>query len=83
MHRAEGLQFNHVWIAGCEEGLLPHGRSVRGGTESEERRPAHVAVTRAARTLHASWAPERGGREREPWRYLADLAGDRAVDQLL
>ena len=75
VHRAKGLEFDHVWIAGLEEGLLPHGRSVREGTEPEERRLAYVAVTRARRTLHASWARERGGRPREPSRYLADIGG--------
>ena len=75
IHRAKGLEFDHVWIAGLEEGLLPHGRSVREGTEPEERRLAYVAVTRAKRTLHASWARERGGRPREPSRYLADIGG--------
>ena len=44
------------------------------GNEPEERRSAYVAVTRARRTLHASWARERGGRPREPSRYLAALA---------
>jgi DNA helicase II / ATP-dependent DNA helicase PcrA len=73
IHRAKGLEFEHVWLAGLEEGLLPHARSVREGTEAEERRLAYVAVTRARRTLHASWARARGGREREPSRYLADL----------
>ena len=75
IHRAKGLEFDHVWIAGVEEGLLPHGRSVREGTEPEERRLAYVAVTRAKRTLHVSWARERGGRPREPSRYLADIGG--------
>jgi DNA helicase-2/ATP-dependent DNA helicase PcrA len=73
IHRAKGLEFDHVWIAGAEEGLLPHRRSVREGAEPEERRLAYVAVTRAKRTLHVSWARERGGREREPSRYLVDL----------
>src|SRR5512133_1186968 len=73
IHRAKGLEFDHVWLAGLEEGLLPHRRSVRAGAEPEERRLAYVAVTRARRTLHVSWARERGGREREPSRYLVDL----------
>jgi ATP-dependent DNA helicase UvrD/PcrA len=75
IHRAKGLEFDHVWLAGVEEGLLPHGRSVREGGEPEERRLAYVAVTRAKRTLHASWARERSGRPRESSRYLADIAG--------
>jgi superfamily I DNA/RNA helicase len=74
IHRAKGLGFDHVWVAGPEEGLLPHGRSVSEGKEPEERRLAYVAVTRARRTLHASWARERGGRPHEPSRYLAPLA---------
>ena len=75
IHRAKGLEFDHVWLAGVEEGLLPHRRSVREGGEPEERRLAYVAVTRAKRTLHVSWARERGGRPREPSRYLADIGG--------
>jgi superfamily I DNA/RNA helicase len=71
IHRAKGLEFDHVWIAGLEERLLPHGRSIREGAEPEERRLAYVAVTRARRTLHVSWSRERDGREREPSRYLA------------
>jgi DNA helicase-2/ATP-dependent DNA helicase PcrA len=73
VHRAKGLEFDHVWIAGVDEGLFPHARSVREGSEPEERRLAYVAVTRARRTLHASCARERRGREREPSRYLAEL----------
>jgi ATP-dependent DNA helicase UvrD/PcrA len=82
VHRAKGLEFDHVWIAGLEEGLLPHGRAVREGTEPEERRLACVAVTRARRALHASWAHERAGRGREPSRYLADIAGETRASRL-
>ena len=74
IHRAKGLEFDHVWIAGVEEGLLPHGRSMREDGEPEERRLAYVAVTRARRTLHTSWARERGGRPHDPSRYLVALA---------
>jgi DNA helicase II / ATP-dependent DNA helicase PcrA len=74
VHRSKGLEFEHLWIAGLEEPLFPHGRSVSEGNEPEERRLAYVAVTRARRTLHASWARERGGRPHQPSRYLAALA---------
>jgi DNA helicase-2/ATP-dependent DNA helicase PcrA len=77
IHKAKGLEFDHAWIAGMEERLLPHGRSVREGSEPEERRLAYVAVTRARRSLHVSWVAERGGRQREPSRYLIDLMGPR------
>jgi superfamily I DNA/RNA helicase len=75
VHRAKGLEFDHVWVAGLEERLFPHRRSVREGSEPEERRLAYVAVTRARLSLHVSWARERAGRPREPSRYVADLAG--------
>jgi superfamily I DNA/RNA helicase len=74
VHRAKGLEFDHVWVAALEEGLFPHGRSVREGAEPEERRLAYVAVTRARRTRHVSWARQRETRDREPSRYMADLA---------
>ncbi len=76
IHRAKGLEFDRVWIAGAEEGRLPHGRSVRDGQEAEERRLAYVAVTRAGSTLHVSWAARRSGRRREPSRYLSLIGSD-------
>jgi superfamily I DNA/RNA helicase len=75
VHRAKGLEFDHVWLAGVEEGLLPHARALRVGHEPEERRLAYVAVTRARHTLHLSWARRRKDRPREPSRYLPLIAG--------
>ncbi len=75
VHASKGLEFPHVFIAGCEEGMLPH----HGGfTEEdagnaqeekfdkeqqtrleEERRLMYVAVTRAQRSLTLTWCKER------------------------
>ncbi len=52
MHTAKGLEFNHVFIPGMEEGLFPSSMSLDedGGIE-EERRLCYVGITRAKKTL--------------------------------
>ena len=68
LHSAKGLEFNNVFLPGWEEGLFPHQRALdeqgRAGLE-EERRLAHVGITRARlraklyfatnRRIHGSW----------------------------
>ncbi len=60
MHGAKGLEFDHVFLPGWEEGVFPSQRSLdEGGLASleEERRLAYVAITRARRRctiLHAA-----------------------------
>ena len=60
MHGAKGLEFNHVFLPGWEEGVFPSQRSLdEGGLASleEERRLAYVAITRARRSctiVHAA-----------------------------
>ena len=57
MHNAKGLEFPVVFIAGLEEGLFPHSRSLDSPTAmEEERRLCYVAMTRARTKLHLSWA---------------------------
>ncbi len=78
IHGAKGLEFPFVFIAGCEEGFLPHEKSLwePGGAE-EERRLFYVALTRAQRhccLLHAATRLLRGrARPRTPSRFLAEI----------
>jgi superfamily I DNA/RNA helicase len=60
MHAAKGLEFACVFIAGCEQGLLPY--SLFEGREAdleEERRLFYVGMTRAKRYLFLSYAKRR------------------------
>ena len=52
IHSAKGLEFDHVFIIGLEEGLFPHSNCLDSPDEiEEERRLCYVAVTRARKTL--------------------------------
>ena len=56
MHLAKGLEFDRVYVAGCAEGLVPHGRSLGSEAElEEERRLLYVAMTRARFNLTLSF----------------------------
>ena len=62
LHSAKGLEFDTVFLPGWEEGLFPHQRTLddqgRAGLE-EERRLAHVGLTRARRRARIYFAANR------------------------
>ncbi|OZG48705.1 ATP-dependent helicase [Bombiscardovia coagulans] len=73
IHAAKGLEFNHVFLVGCSEGLLPFGSPQSGAALEEERRLMYVAVTRASESLHISFADRKdgtGGGQRSPSRFV-------------
>ena len=60
MHSAKGLEFPLVVLAGMEDGLFPHIKSVEEpGRMEEERRLCYVALTRAMRHLYLTYAESR------------------------
>ncbi|HTY50192.1 MAG TPA: DNA helicase II [Steroidobacteraceae bacterium] len=60
LHTAKGLEFPVVFLAGMEDGLFPHQRSINDldGLE-EERRLCYVGITRAMQQLYLTYAEQR------------------------
>ncbi|MDA1316877.1 MAG: UvrD-helicase domain-containing protein [bacterium] len=60
LHQAKGLEFPYVFIAGLEEGILPHSRSIDDIHQlEEERRLFYVGITRAMQKLYITYAKRR------------------------
>ena len=78
-HRAKGLEWRSVHVVGVEEGFVPIVYAESSEARDEERRLLYVALTRASRDLHCSWARSRrmaNGRQmdRQPSPWLAAVA---------
>jgi DNA helicase-2/ATP-dependent DNA helicase PcrA len=83
IHNAKGLEFPVVFLAGMEEGLFPHSRSLENDAQmEEERRLCYVGMTRARQQLFCTWARMRrrfGGGTPEPTftsRFIAEIPED-------
>ena len=73
IHASKGLEFKHVFLIGCSEGLLPYGSPETGDALEEERRLMYVGITRAEDSLHLSYARTKDGygvQRRRPSRFL-------------
>lgn len=73
IHASKGLEFKHVFLIGCSEGLLPYGSPAPGDALEEERRLMYVGITRAEDSLHLSYARGKDGAaisQRAPSRFL-------------
>jgi DNA helicase-2/ATP-dependent DNA helicase PcrA len=77
LHNAKGLEYETVFVVGCEDGAFPHMKSLEEGGEEEERRLCYVAITRARTRLYMTWTRERrlfGRAERNlPSRFVDEL----------
>ena len=94
LHASKGLEWPHVVLAGCVEGLLPFKPGEDDGSDAahtenlalrlqEERRLMYVGITRAQRTLAVNWLRRRKkGRDTiagVPSRFIAEMALDKAT----
>ena len=87
LHSAKGLEFPIVFMAGMEEGLFPHARTLMEPDEmEEERRTCYVGITRAQRKLYMTYARSRMiyGRTTTylPSRFLAEIP-DEYIERLV
>jgi len=78
LHSAKGLEFPVVFIAGVEDGLLPHFHAIKDEDElEEERRLFYVGITRAQDMLFMSCARRRrlytSEQQQQPSRFLDDI----------
>lgn len=72
LHAAKGLEYDVVFLPDCNEGIVPHKKSVGQGALEEERRMFYVGMTRAKELLFLGWV---SGNAREPGfasRFLAE-----------
>ncbi|MEM5947844.1 UvrD-helicase domain-containing protein [Spirochaetia bacterium 38H-sp] len=61
IHAAKGLEFDHVFLAGVEDGIIPHQRAIEDDPSNieEERRLFYVAITRAKQKLYLTTCKKR------------------------
>ena len=81
LHAAKGLEFPVVFLAGLEEGVFPHARSLENEAQlEEERRLCYVGMTRAKERLYLSCSAYRsfyGDSQRiRPSRFLEEIPRD-------
>ena len=78
MHSAKGLEFNNVYIAGCEERLFPSSLSMDNPNDlEEERRLFYVAITRARKNVMITYA-----RSRYRWGVPTDCEPSRFISEV-
>jgi len=87
VHAAKGLEFDHVYVIGMEDGIFPHQNALQENRLEEERRLMYVAMTRARFQLILSYARVRsrfGQKEKtspSPFLHEADQSVMRWVDK--
>lgn len=87
MHNAKGLEFPVVFLAGMEEGVFPHQRSLDEQNVEEERRLAYVGITRAMDRLYLVHARARtlwgSAQYNLPSRFLGEIPQDLCEKQVV
>jgi superfamily I DNA/RNA helicase len=78
IHASKGLEFNRVFLVGCNEGIIPLNKAAL----EEERRLMYVGMTRAKQKLYlSSWIDQRGPRSYEPSRFVEERRSEDKEDK--
>ena len=80
-HAAKGREWWGVFVAGAEDGLVPHASAVTPAQLAEEARLFYVALTRASHHLVVTHCRARANRVASPSRWLAAVEATVADDQ--
>jgi len=77
IHTAKGMEFDHVYVVGMSEDILPSFQSIRKGPQSrelqEERRNCFVAITRTRKCLTLTRSRTYFGYDKQPSRFLREM----------
>jgi DNA helicase II / ATP-dependent DNA helicase PcrA len=84
IHGAKGKEYDHVYVVGLAEEVLPSYQSIKAGENSvemeEERRNCFVAITRAKEWLCLSYADSYRGWSKKPSRFLKEMDLELPID---
>ncbi len=79
LHASKGLEWPICFVIGCQEGTIPHQRTIESprGDIAEERRLFYVGITRARRICYLTWSRVRrtlhGSEQARPSRFLKEI----------
>jgi ATP-dependent DNA helicase Rep len=80
LHAAKGLEYDHVFLVGVEENILPHREAAEEGRLEEERRLMYVGITRARKSLTVTYCERRKRAGEwlgcEPSRFIEEMGAD-------
>ncbi|HOJ50010.1 MAG TPA: 3'-5' exonuclease [Spirochaetota bacterium] len=76
IHASKGLEFDAVFIAGFEEGIIPHQNSIDENNIEEERRLVYVAFTRAKNRLYISYSASGKDKNTEVSRFFSEIGDE-------
>lgn len=78
-HGAKGLEWDTVFLIGCETSLVPHRAATTNEAKAEETRLLYVALTRATDFAFVNWSGRRGGYQRKLTPLLSEFKSEASV----